>query len=107
MSSTAGNRCLDRRWRGQGIGHRFFDAREAHARHLNTLGAAFRHVAFCAVVREPGDVRQPVDYRSLDGFLEQSVVISPVAGLVGTYSWREIGQATEAEHPMQFWMRAL
>ncbi|MEL7216567.1 MAG: GNAT family N-acetyltransferase, partial [Pseudomonadota bacterium] len=36
-------------YRGQGIGHRFFDMREAHARAL-----CFGHSAFCAVSR-PAD----------------------------------------------------
>jgi GNAT superfamily N-acetyltransferase len=49
-------------YRGRGLGHAFFDAREAHARSLGR-----RKIAFCAVVR-PGDhPDKPSDYRPLDG----------------------------------------
>jgi predicted amidohydrolase/GNAT superfamily N-acetyltransferase len=37
-------------YRGRGIGHAFFDRREAHARALG----GFTHIAFCAVVRPEG-----------------------------------------------------
>src|SRR5690606_1616516 len=49
--------------RGQGIGHRFFDEREAHAR---TLGLRF--AAFCAVVREPKHPLRPASARELAPF---------------------------------------
>lgn len=93
-------------YRGQGIGHRFFDAREAHARALNLDGQRFTHLAFCAVVREEGDPRRPAGSRSLDGFWQKRGYRS-VPGLVGSYRWREIGCPDETSHPMQFWMRSL
>ncbi|MCV0429793.1 MAG: GNAT family N-acetyltransferase, partial [Roseibium sp.] len=54
---------LDPSYRGQGIGHRFFDEREAHARRLG-YGAT----AFCAVIRPDDHPMKPVDYRPLDPF---------------------------------------
>lgn len=50
-------------YRGQGAGHRFFDAREAHARSLG-----FAKSAFCSVVRPPDHPARPKDYRPLDPF---------------------------------------
>ena len=50
-------------YRGQGVGHAFFDAREAHGRDLGR-----RYSAFCGVVR-PGDhPLKPRDYAPLDPF---------------------------------------
>src|SRR5690606_11697829 len=46
-------------YRGLGVGHAFFDEREAHARRLGR----FRFTAFCAVDRDPDDPRRPPGYR--------------------------------------------
>ena len=45
-------------WRGLGIGHAFFDAREAHARALGTTAACF-----CSVLRPEDHPARPRDYR--------------------------------------------
>ncbi|MFM1815498.1 MAG: hypothetical protein RLZ98_2193 [Pseudomonadota bacterium] len=89
-------------WRGQGIGHKFFDKREAHATRLG----GFTHSAFCAVIREKNDKRRPDDYHPLDDFWMKRGY-RPVDQLIGSYSWKEIGQSAETDHPMQFWMREL
>ena len=94
-------------YRGQGIGHAFFDHREAHARALNeNEGHGFTHSTFCGVVRSVDDARWPPDYRPLDGFWEKRDY-RKVPGLVGHYDWREIGDADETRKDMQFWMREL
>ena len=88
-------------YRGQGIGHRFFDAREAHARALGRT-----HCAFCGVVRPADHPARPEGYRPLDAFWRVRGY-APVAGAVARFRWREVGQAEENEHALQFWMRAL
>lgn len=94
-------------YRGRGIGHAFFDHREAHARTLNAGGArAFTVSTFCGVIHDPADPRRPRDYRPLDAFW-QNRGYARVPGLVGQYAWREIGAAQETRHAMQFWMREL
>ena len=93
-------------YRGRGLGHAFFDCREAHARQLNAAGARFRHVTFCGVVRSEADPRRPPDYRPLDGFWRKRG-FEPVSGMTGTYDWREIGAQDETPHTMQFWLKAL
>lgn len=93
-------------YRGRGIGHAFFDRREAHARACSGPAGSYTHVAFCAVVRSPADPRTPSTYRPLDDFWSKRGY-APVSGLVGRYSWREIGDIAESEKCMQFWMKPL
>lgn len=88
-------------YRGQGIGHAFFDAREAAAREW---GAA--QASFCAVVRAADHPARPVDYSPLDPFWRRRGY-SPIDGLTGTFSWAEHGEEQESPKPMQFWMRNL
>jgi GNAT superfamily N-acetyltransferase len=89
------------RYRGQGLGHAFFDHREAHGR-----GLGFTRATFCSVVRPADDPRCPTDYRPLDPFWRKRGY-APVPGLVGSFGWLDVGDAEETEKPMQFWMKAL
>ncbi len=88
-------------YRGQGVGHAFFDQREAAAR---AWGAS--HASFCAVVRGDDHPARPAGYTPLDAFWMQRGY-TPVAGLTGTFSWAEHGEAEESPKLMQYWMRAL
>lgn len=86
-------------YRGHGIGHRFFDLREERARALG-----FATTCFCAVIR-PGDhPARPADYSPLDPFWRKRGY-APISGLIGHFGWKDIGDADESEHPMQFWVR--
>jgi GNAT superfamily N-acetyltransferase len=93
-------------YRGCGIGHAFFDRREAHARASTGARGAYTHTAFCGVIRAAGDPRMPEGYRPLDAFWMKRGY-RPVEGLTGSYSWRETGEVAETEKAMQFWIRAL
>jgi GNAT superfamily N-acetyltransferase len=93
-------------YRGQGLGHAFFDHREAHARAARGTKGPYTHTAFCGVVRAEDDARRPAGYRPLDAFWSKRGY-RKVDGLIGRYRWKEIGAAEETEKPMQFWMRAL
>ncbi|MEN9682315.1 MAG: hypothetical protein RLZZ427_66 [Pseudomonadota bacterium] len=88
-------------YRGQGIGHAFFDQREAAAR---AWGAS--HASFCAVVRPVDHPARPADYVPLDAFWAKRGY-APVPGLTGTFNWAEHGEAEETPKPMQYWMRSL
>lgn len=50
-------------FRGRGIGGRFFDEREAHARRLG-----FQKTTFCGVDRQDDHSLRPASYRTLDAF---------------------------------------
>ena len=89
-------------YRGQGLGHAFFDQREAHARRLGGLIRS----AFCAVVRPNDHPLRPADYVPLDAFWSKRGY-AKVDGLVGSFAWKDIDQPGETAKPMQYWMREL
>ena len=93
-------------YRGQGIGHRFFDHREARARMQSGANGAFTHTAFCGVVRPADHPKRPPGYRPLDGFWTKRGY-AKVEDLIGSFSWKEIGESAETEKPMQFWIKEL
>lgn len=86
-------------YRGRGIGHAFFDAREAQAR---SCGA--RAATFAAVVRPPDHPRRPADYRPLDAFWT-SRGYAPISGLSAELAWKDHDEPSESGKPMQYWMR--
>lgn len=88
-------------YRGQGVGHRFFDVREAHAR---ALGRAWS--MFCAVIRPEDHPARPAGYRPLDGFW-RGRGYAPVEGAIARFSWTDLGEGGESEKPLQMWIRAL
>ena len=89
-------------YRGQGIGHRFFDAREAHARQLG----GFTHTAFAAVDRAPDDPRTPKDYRSNEPFwTKRGYVRQPEMTM--WLAWKELGETEESHKPLTFRVREL
>lgn len=89
-------------YRGQGLGHAFFDGREAHARALRR----FTHITFCGVVRPDDHPLRPAGYRPLDDFwMKRGYRMAD--GLTTTYTWKDIDQAGETAKAMQFWLKAL
>lgn len=86
-------------FRGQGLGHAFFDHREAHGRRLGLTTAAF-----CAVVRPTDHPARPADYRPLDDFWRRRGY-APVAGLTTDFPWKDLGEAGETRKTMQFWLK--
>lgn len=88
-------------FRGQGAGHRFFDAREDHAQHLG-----FAASAFCSVTRAPDHPARPDSYHPLDSFWRKRGY-TPLPGITARFHWRDLGDITESEKTLQFWMRKL
>jgi GNAT superfamily N-acetyltransferase len=89
-------------YRGRGLGHTFFDGREAHARALGR----FTHVTFCGVVRPDDHPLKPKDYRPLDGFWMRRAYAKAEC-LTTKFAWKDIDQPDETEKLMQFWIKAL
>ncbi len=97
-----GESVLDRRYRGQGIGVRFFEGREAHARSFGTYDTA----CFCAVQRPDDHPSKPAGYVPLDAFWgKRGFVKDP--SFVTQFPWRDIGEDDETGKPMAFWFKRL
>lgn len=88
-------------YRGRGLGHRFFDMREAFARQLGR-----KWLAFCSVMRPADHPLRPETYRTNDAFWHKRGY-APLPGVVAEFAWKDVGQEGETVKPLQFWMRAL
>ena len=88
-------------YRGQGIGHAFFDHREAHARALGRFDLA----AFCAVDREADDPRRPQAHRGNEAFWAKRGYIRRPEMTMRLH-WNEIG-CGDIEHALTFWTRPI
>ncbi len=87
--------------RGQGIGHRFFDLREDHARRHG-----FTHAVFCSVLRPADHSLRPDGYTPLDAFWRKRGY-APLEGVVAQFRWKDIDVPDETAKPLQFWGRRL
>lgn len=88
-------------YRGRGIGHKFMDARETHARNLGAT-----HCAFCSVIRPADHPLKPQDYAPLDPFWRKRGY-APLDGVKARFDWKDVDQAASTQKELQFWMRAL
>lgn len=85
-------------YRGQGIGHRFFDLREAHARQLGRS-----HIAFCSVTRPQDHPQRPETARTNDAFW-RGRGYAPLPGVLAEFAWKDVGDSIETLKPLQFWL---
>lgn len=88
-------------YRGRGIGHAFFDHREAHAR---ACGATATH--FAAVIRPDDHPDKPAGYVPLDAFWRKRGY-APLPGFISELAWKEHGEESESLKPMQYWLHRL
>lgn len=96
-----GESVLLKPYRGQGIGVRFFEEREAAAR-----AHGKRYACFCGVQRPADHPMRPADYVPLDAFwMHRGYTKRPE--LVSSFSWRDIGAETATAKPMVYWMKDL
>jgi len=89
-------------YRGKGLGVRFFQEREAHARALGP----YTWAAFCAVNRPADHPRRPPEYRPLDAFWNKRGYTRH-RELVAYYRWKDLDDPEESEKPMTFWLKRL
>ncbi|MFC5412990.1 GNAT family N-acetyltransferase [Larkinella bovis] len=89
-------------YRGMGLGHRFFDEREAHARRFGT----YKTACFCSVERGESHPAKPSDYRPNDAFwIKRGYTKEP--SLRSTMEWPDVGESASTPKPMVYWMRKL
>lgn len=90
------------RYRGQGLGVRFFEERENYARSLGR----FDHCCFCAVERPEHHPARPANYVPLNDFWSRRGYRHHPQ-LRTEYRWRDIGEAGETSKPMSFWLKEI
>ena len=89
-------------YRGLGLGHRFFDEREAHARSFGN----FKLSCFCSVERGDNHPAKPANYRPNDAFwLKRGYVKEP--SLQSIMEWPDIGEMSSSAKKMIFWTKTL
>ncbi|MAZ17029.1 MAG: GNAT family N-acetyltransferase [Ahrensia sp.] len=88
-------------YRGQGVGVRFFEEREAEARRQG-----LSNCIFSAVIRRADHPLRPADYAPLDAFWRKRGY-ERIDGLRTAYAWKDIGEPEETDKPMEYWMRDL
>ena len=89
-------------YRGLGLGHRFFELREAHARQMGR-----NHVAFASLQRAgTAHPARPATFRTNDAFWTAQGY-TPLPGVVAEFGWKDLGSLNETVKPLQFWMRRL
>ena len=89
-------------YRGLGLGHRFFDAREAHA----AAFGSYRLTCFCAVERPADHPLRPDAYRPLDAFwIKRGYRKAP--DLRTEFSWPDLGETFSTPKTMIYWTRPL
>ena len=88
-------------YRGLGVGHRFFELREAVAR-----AQGLTMSVFCAVRRAPDHPARPPNYRPLDAFWHKRGY-RPLLGVTAHFTWKDVGDIKETCKPLDFWGREL
>lgn len=89
-------------YRGLGLGHRFFDEREAHARSFGT----YKLMCFCSVDRGEHHPKKPADYRSNDIFWQKRGY-TEAPDLRAAMDWPDIGETESSSKPMVFWIKTI
>ncbi|MEM6897554.1 MAG: GNAT family N-acetyltransferase [Pseudomonadota bacterium] len=88
-------------YRGHGLGHAFFDRREAHARALGLTRSVF-----ASVLRPDDHPMRPAGHRALGPFWEKRGY-RPLAGAIAHFPWKDLGEPEQTEKPLQLWGRLL
>ncbi len=97
----AGESLLYPEYRGHGVGLRFFEERENHARRLG-----LSHVAFCRVIRAIDDARRPATAVDLDDYWRRRGY-ELRSDIRTSFSWKEVGGDVPVENSMEFWIKTL
>jgi len=97
-----GESVLLKTYRGHGIGVKFFEAREAHARSFGDYNTA----TFCAVQRPETHPLRPAGFTPLDEFWKHRGYTRQPR-LQCKMSWLDLNETEETEKPLMFWTKSL
>lgn len=87
-------------FRGQGIGHQFFDQREKYALSFKNI----KKTTFCAVQRPDDHPLRPNNYRPLDAFWNSRGYFKDLE-LHSQFSWQDCGEKIETLKDMVYWLK--
>ncbi len=87
-------------FRGQGIGHQFFDQREKYALSFKNI----KKTTFCAVQRPENHPLRPTNYRPLDVFWSSRGYFKNPE-LSAQFSWQDHGEKAETLKDMVYWVK--
>ena len=88
-------------YRGRGVGVRFFDLREAHARRLG-----LSHCVFCAVDRPASHPLKPADHVANDAFWSRRGY-TRMESVTSEFRWPDVGEPEDSVKQLTFWQRVL
>jgi GNAT superfamily N-acetyltransferase len=97
-----GESILLKDYRGKGLGHRFFDEREGHARSFGT----FEKTCFFSVLREEDHPAIPHDYRTNDAFWQKKGY-EKHSEIQSKIEWPDIGEGKSTAKTLVCWMKNL
>lgn len=97
-----GESILLHEYRGLGIGHWFFDEREAHTKSFG----AYNLTCFCSVNRANDHPAKPREYRANDVFWHKRGYQKETS-LIANMEWPDIGESSSTEKKMTFWIKSL
>lgn len=96
-----GESVLKKAYRGQGVGHVFFDEREKKAKQLNK-----KWICFCSVIRQNDHPLKPNNYQPLDEFWHKRGY-NRFDGMTAKFTWKDIDDKESTEKTLQFWIKRL
>lgn len=89
-------------YRGIGLGHRFFDERETHAKKFESC----QLTSFCSVVRPENHPLRPADYQPLDEFWKKRGY-QQTPTLTSQFDWLDIGEQHSTQKEMIYWTKQI
>ena len=97
-----GESLLLKPYKGRGIGHHFFDAREAHVTHF----PSFKHICFCVPIHTDSETNKQQDFVPLHDFWRKRGYIHHPE-MQTLVLRRKIGDKHPGESKMSFWIKDL
>ncbi len=96
-----GESVLLKEYRGLGLGHEFFNGREAAVKKFG-----FKIATFCGVERPVDHPMRPKDFRPLDEFWMKRGY-EKQTHLNSEFSWRDLGESHETKKKMTYWLKKI
>lgn len=97
-----GESALLKQYRNRGIGHHFFDVREAHVKQFKK----YKHICFFDPIRPEVESFKPVDYLPLHDFWRKRGYVH-YPDLQCHVIWKEVHEEEATEKPLTFWIKDL